>query len=130
MRWQSVQERWWRRLSLGLVLSARKRPICEPTGHVAGIVNQNEETSPLDSTEAEEDPRVGLDEVDEEAEGHVRDHKKPEGVAGAEAAWVPIAGRILRDSRNVARERRVLRLRITFARDNTLTEDAVKERNQ
>ena len=50
-----------------------------------GIVQRDEEAGPLNSSEAEEDARVGLDEVAEQAEGHVGDHEEFEGVAGPPA---------------------------------------------
>ena len=54
-----------------------------------GIVQQGEDAGPLNCGEAEEEARVGLDEVGKEAEGHVGNHEEFEGVAGEEAMETP-----------------------------------------
>ena len=59
----------------------------EPPSDVAGIVQQDQDASPLNSAQAEEDAGVGFEEVAEQAEGHVGDHEEFEGVAGEEAGW-------------------------------------------
>jgi hypothetical protein len=54
----------------------------QPADDMARIVQQGEEAGPLNSSEAEEDARVGLDEIAEETEREVSDHEEFEGVAG------------------------------------------------
>ena len=54
----------------------------QPAGDVTGIVQEDEDAGPLDSSKAEEEARVGLEEVDEQAERKVGDHEELEGVAG------------------------------------------------
>ncbi len=60
--------------------------MAEPAGDVAGIVQQNEDAGPLNSSKAEEEAGVGFQEVAEQAKGQVGNHEKFEGVAGEEAA--------------------------------------------
>jgi len=52
-----------------------------PADDIAGVVEQDQNAGPLNSSEAEEEARVGFDEVTEQAKGHVGDHEKFEGVA-------------------------------------------------
>jgi hypothetical protein len=56
----------------------------QPAGDVARIVQEGEEAGPLNSSETEKDARVRFDEVVEETEGQIGDHKEFEGVAGEE----------------------------------------------
>lgn len=72
----------------------------QPACDVARIVQQGEDASPLNSAEAEEDARVGFDEVAEQAEGEVSDHEEFEGVTGEEGAMVRVG--ILRLRRGFA----------------------------
>src|SRR5213080_3798624 len=37
--------------------------VSQPAGYVARIVQEHEQASPLNSSESEEDPRIGLDEI-------------------------------------------------------------------
>jgi hypothetical protein len=76
----------------------------EPADDIAGIVKQEEDRSPLNSSHAEEDARIGLDEVGEQAEEQVGDHEKLEDVAGEE-----------RRSSGFGVRAGILRLRIIFA---------------
>jgi hypothetical protein len=54
----------------------------KPAGDIAGIVQQEEDAGPLNSSEAEEDAGVGFEEIAEETKGQVGDHEELEGVAG------------------------------------------------
>jgi hypothetical protein len=79
-----------------------------PAKDVARIVKQDEDAGPLNSSETEEDAGIRLDEVAEQAEGHVGDHEEFEGVAGLPTVRTPsLAGGGVGGG--------VLRLRIRFA---------------
>jgi hypothetical protein len=67
--------------SCGLA-SGMRQP--EPAGDVGRIVKQEKDTGPLNSSQAEEEARVGFEEVAEQAEGQVGDHEEFEGIAGEE----------------------------------------------
>ncbi len=54
----------------------------DPAGDVRSIVKENGDAGPLDCSEAEEEARVGFDEVVEEAERCVGDHEEFECIAG------------------------------------------------
>ena len=72
----------------------------KPTHYVARIVQQSEDACPLNPSEAEENPRIGLEEVAEESESEVGDHEEFEGVAGEEGVMVAVV--ILRLRRGFA----------------------------
>jgi len=90
----------------------------QPAGNVGGIVQQDQEAGPLNSSEAQEDARVGFDEVAEQTEGEVGDHEDFEGVAGQEVSVVLIG---------------ILRLRRSFASRNLCSaedDNSIKDRNK
>jgi hypothetical protein len=73
--------------------------------------------------QAEEETRVGLDEIAEQAEGHVANHEEFEGVAGEETG---VEGNV-----GMLRERHDCALRgHAFAQDGNLLEGAIEERNE
>src|SRR5581483_12527666 len=62
-------------------LSGYSFDVGEPANNVAEIVEEEQDTAPLDSSEAQEKPGIRFDEIAEQAKGYVRDHEKPEGIA-------------------------------------------------
>lgn len=77
----------------------------------------------MNSLQAEEETRIGLDEIAEQAEGHVADHEEFEGVAGEETG---IGGNV--GMHRLRRDRALLGH--SFAQDDNLLENAIEGGNE